>query len=558
MYNSSHVLKSKVGDMKNQDKDIMYRKEDGTSQPSPVIQVFPGSSDGLNTTEQENRSGLSTSPAMTAMEMEPASVPKSQATLVIGLVTYSTGITTFLAGVVTMAIPVITKDLHLPQNLVLWPVTIYSLTCGCTLLICGSISDVVGSRLMFLLGCFLQGISTLACGLSKTGTQLIVFRAFSGIAASFCLPSAVSLINEVFPPGKSRNIAFASMGGAQPVGFGLGLVLGGIITGTIGWPWGFYIASVSNFLMVLLCGWQLPRSTYQSETSRNVWQRMVSDIDWAGVTMVSTALAIISYIIAVVTGNTSAILLPQNISLLVLSVALLVGFVFWVGRQERLGRPALIPNSLWKNKVFTCICINVFCIWAAFNVFEQYQNFFFQEVQGLSPLEAAIRFLPAPISGALTNVVVGLVVHRVRADWIVISTTIPCVIASVLMAVAKPSWSYWGAAFLANLFNPIAADGIFTVSNLLISSMFPPKTQGVAGGVFNTVSQTGKSVGLALTALVANQVTQNSAIREKDSPEALLVGYHSAFWFCVGLTLASLVISVWGLRRIGNVGIKSE
>lgn len=153
---------------------------------------------------------------------------------------------------------------------------------------------------MFLLGCFLQGISTLACGLSKTGTQLIVFRAFSGIAASFCLPSAVSLINEVFPPGKSRNIAFASMGGAQPVGFGLGLVLGGIITGTIGWPWGFYIASISNFLMVLLCGWQLPRSTYQSETSRNVWQRMVSDIDWAGVTMVSTALAIISYIIAYV------------------------------------------------------------------------------------------------------------------------------------------------------------------------------------------------------------------------------------------------------------------
>jgi hypothetical protein len=98
-------------------------------------------------------------------------------------------------------------------------------------------------------------------------------------------------------------------------------------------------------------------------------------------------------------------------------------------------------------------------------------------VQGLSPLDAAIRFLPAPISGALTNVVVGLVVHRVRADWIVISTSIPCVLASVLMAVAKPSWSYWKAAFLANLLNPIAADGIFTVSNLLITSMFPSKTR---------------------------------------------------------------------------------
>jgi MFS family permease len=89
---------------------------------------------------------------------------------------------------------------------------------------------------MFLLGCFLQGMFSLACGLSKTGTQLIVYRAISGVAASFYLPSSMSLINEVFPLCKSRNIAFASMGGAQPVGFGLGLVLGGVITSTIGWP----------------------------------------------------------------------------------------------------------------------------------------------------------------------------------------------------------------------------------------------------------------------------------------------------------------------------------
>jgi type IV secretory pathway component VirB8 len=69
---------------------------------------------------QDHSSGLSTSPAMTVMEMDSASVTKRQTTLVISLITYSTGITTFLAGVVTMAIPIITTDLHLPQNLVLW------------------------------------------------------------------------------------------------------------------------------------------------------------------------------------------------------------------------------------------------------------------------------------------------------------------------------------------------------------------------------------------------------------------------------------------------------
>ena len=80
------------------------------------------------------------------------------------------------------------------------------------------------------------------------------------------------------------------------------------------------------------------------------------------------------------------------------------------------------------------------------------------------------------------------------------------------MAIASPKKSYWTCAFIANFLNPIGADEIFTVSNLLITSMFPPETQEVAGGVFNTVSPTWKNTGLALTALVANAVTAKSTV----------------------------------------------
>jgi MFS family permease len=176
------------------------------------------------------------------------------------------------------------------------PVTIYSLTCGCSLLICGSISDVIGNRQTFLFGCFLNCSFTLACGLSKTGLQMIVFRGFSGIAASFCLPSAVSLINEVFPPGKARNIAFASMGGAQPLGFGIGLTLGGVLIGTIGWQWGFYIAAIVNAVMLVLATWQLPKNV--QKTTDGLWKRLVSHVDWIGVTIASSGLAILSYAIS--------------------------------------------------------------------------------------------------------------------------------------------------------------------------------------------------------------------------------------------------------------------
>jgi nitrate/nitrite transporter NarK len=258
------------------------------------------------------------------------------------------------------------------------------------------------------------------------------------------------------------------------------------------------------------------------------------------------------------TGDLTVMRQPVNITLLVLSFVFLAAFVLWVGRQERLGRPALIPNSLWQHKGFSCICFNVFCVWAAFNAFEQYANFFFQDVQGNSPLGTALRFLPAPVSGALANIGVGLLVHRIRGDWIVVLTSIVSALASLLMAIIDPSWSYFRCAFVAQFFNPVGADGMFTVANLLITSMFPPGEQGVAGGVFNTISQTGKSVGMALTLLIAQQVTANSSHEDKTSPEALMVGYRAAFWFCVALIVSSLLVSVWGLRRIGKVGLKKD
>ena len=126
------------------------------------------------------------------------------------------------------------------------------------------------------------------------------------------------------------------------------------------------------------------------------------------------------------------------------------------------------------------------------------------------------------------------------------------------MAFASPHSSYWSHAFLANLFNPVGADTLFTIANLLITSVFPAKTQALAGGVFNTISQIGKSVGLALVAVIAAQITANSDYNDKRSPKALLKGYKATFWFCFALILTTVVISLWGLRRVGKVGHKRD
>lgn len=249
---------------------------------------------------------------------------------------------------------------------------------------------------------------------------------------------------------------------------------------------------------------------------------------------------------------------PTNIVLLTLSLLLLPIFHLWVSRQERLRHPALIPPSLWRSPVFTSICICVFMTWGGFNALEQLLSFYFQYVQALSPIQTALRFLAEPAAGIAANVAAGLLVQRVRGDLLVGASTALGLVSPLVMAVAKPQSSYWAAAFPAMMFNPAGADVLFTVSNLIITERFPARTQGLAGGVFQTVSQVGKAVGLALSAVVANSITEQSRFQDKDSPDALMIGYRAAWWFCFGLSAVTLAVGVLGLRKVGKVGEKKD
>jgi predicted MFS family arabinose efflux permease len=259
-----------------------------------------------------------------------------------------------------------------------------------------------------------------------------------------------------------------------------------------------------------------------------------------------------------ISEETTKIREPTTLGLLITAVCLIPAFIVWVGRQEKLGRPAIIPNSLWKNRIFSVICVGVFITWGVFNAIETYLTLFFQDVQQISAIQTSIRFLPTPVAGAAANIIMGLIAHRARADYAVIAGISLTTVGALLMCIIQPEWAYWACAFPALLLNPIGADVLFTISNLVITSVFPSRTQGLAGGVFNTVAQIGKSVGLATSGVIAASITEHSKFHDKDSPKALMVGFRAAFWYLFALSCATGLLFVWGLRGIGKVGMKRE
>ncbi|KAJ4358620.1 uncharacterized protein N0V89_003204 [Didymosphaeria variabile] len=474
----------------------------------------------------------------------------------------------FTNGIITVGLPVIARSISLERALYLWPQSVYGLTSGAVLLIAGSVADIVGARSVELLGVFLLGAMTLACGLSQTGIQLVVFRAIQGVALAMHLPASVSIITAAVPAGRARNLGFACLGMSQPLGFSVGLVLSGIMIEKAGWRSGFYLSGGATLVAAMAAYWALPKvNTAVVAGGRSTWERLRKDVDWVGGIIASGGLAILAYVLAVLSADLSTIRSAQTASLLAISLVLLLAFPVWMHFQTRAGRPALIPNSLWKNTPFTSTCIMVALSYGVMNSGEIFSSLYFQEVQNASILATSLYLLPNLMTGVCINLTVGLVVHRVPARWLVSGSAVICACSPLMMALVNPDWSYWYLEFWAQVFAPFSGDVLFTVGLIIVSDSFPEKTQALAGAVFNTVAQFGMSLGVGVCQVVALGVMDSSsgggqAGKEGEAFEEnagqVLKGYRASFWTMFGYMLVCVVIAVVGLRKAGKVGLKRE
>lgn len=86
----------------------------------------------------------------------------------------------------------------------------------------------------------------------------------------------------------------------------------------------------------------------------------------------SAAFGILLYVLATTTSSYRHIREPSSVVLLAVSLVFLGTFPVWMEYQTRHGRPAIIPNKLWRNTAFTATCVAVFFCWAAFNAIEYF------------------------------------------------------------------------------------------------------------------------------------------------------------------------------------------
>lgn len=227
--------------------------------------------------------------------------PKSRKKLVQQVVVISqlfavTLTASVINGLVIVGLPTITKDLQLPSSLSFWPSSVSNLATASTLLLAGSIADAVGPRWVEIVGSFASGALMIGQGVSRNGSELVVLRALQGVGLALHLASSVSIITQLLPPGRGRNLAFSCIGLSQPLGFSLGLVVGGILVDTIGWRSGWYLAGGITLFFAAMGLWALPKSKSHQYADR--MHNIRTKVDWVGACLASAFMALLCYLLA--------------------------------------------------------------------------------------------------------------------------------------------------------------------------------------------------------------------------------------------------------------------
>src|SRR3954447_3447279 len=100
--------------------------------------------------------------------------------------------------IVNVALPSIQGDLHFSQSSLTWVVNAYLLAFGSFLLLAGRLSDLLGSRRIFLLGLVVFTVASALCGVAASPATLIAARFVQGVGGALTAAVVLAIVVREF------------------------------------------------------------------------------------------------------------------------------------------------------------------------------------------------------------------------------------------------------------------------------------------------------------------------------------------------------------------------
>ena len=382
--------------------------------------------------------------------------------------------------IVNVALPDIQRALNSSFSDLQWIVDAYALTLAAFLLTAGSLADMFGRRLLYLIGLAVFTLASVLCGFAVSTVMLQLSRALQGVGGAIMFAVSLALLADSFR-GKDRGVAFGAWGAVTGLAVAIGPLLGGVLTSGLSWRWIFFVNVPIGIAAVIIALAKVAESR-ATKASRP---------DWLGFSLFTVALSSLVY--GLIESNQRSFTDGLVLGCLAVAAVLLAVFVFVELRSPQ----PMFDMKLFKLPTFSGGSVAAFGLSASIFSMLLYLVLYLQDILGYSPLATGARLMV--ISGGIlvTSTVAGRLTSRVPIRLLVGPGLIVVGIGLLLMRGldAGSAWTHLIPGMI------VGGIGIGIVNPPLASTavgVVPPQRAGMASGINSTFRQVGIATGIAL------------------------------------------------------------
>jgi MFS family permease len=452
-------------------------------------------------------------------DVQPSSAAVAAAAGTV-LLTLASGqfLMTLDSSVMNVSIATVASDIGTTVTGIQTAITFYTLVMAAFMITGGKLGQILGRKRAFAIGCVIYGCGSFTTAIAPNLAVLILgWSVLEGLGAALILPAIVALVAANFPTAE-RPRAYGLVASAGAIAVAAGPLIGGLFTTYLSWR----LVFAGEVLVVLII---LLMTRRMADTPPEAGVRL----DLVGTALSALGLGLVVF--GVLRSGTWGLFRPKDAApqwlglspvvwLILAGGVVLALFLAWEDRRLRGGRSALLDPALLDNRTLRAGLTSF-----SFQYLLQSGLFFavplFLSVAlGLSAIATGVRLLPLSLTLLLAAVGIPKLFpdvsprRVVRLGFVALFAGLVVMVAA-LDAGAGPEIVTW-PMLLAGL-------GIGALASQLGSvtvSAVPDSQSGEVGGLQNTMTNLGASIGTALAgAVLISALTASFLGRVQDNPE---------------------------------------
>ena len=428
--------------------------------------------------------------------------------------------------IVNVALPSIQRDLGIGISELEWVVNGYALTFAVLMLTGGKLADLLGRRLVFIVGLAIFSGASLACGLALSAGFLIGARVVQGAGAALMNPATLSIITATFPP-RQRGMAIGIWAGVSALALAIGPLLGGVITQHISWGWIFFINVPVGILAIVVA-----RLVIQESRDTSAEQRL----DLPG--LLTSAIGLFALTYALIEANSYGWTSARILSLFAATV---IGLALFVALELRQRIP-MLDLSLFRNATFAgANAVMLLVALAMFGVFF-FVSLYMQNILGYSAVQAGAAFLPMTLIIILAAPIAGKTSDRLGSRWLMTGGMLLVATQLLYFSQLGIGASFW------DLLPGLVVGGLgmsmtMTPATAAATRAVPVYKAGVGSAVLNAARQVGGSLGVALMGAIMAHSIGGRQLAGSFEPHAFIDGFERALLVAAGIAFVGAFVA---------------